>query len=62
MKFSNGDKYEGEFVDNIMYGEGTYTWSHNKAIYKGIFNGELEGEGKLIMDEKLIMKEGFFGN
>ena len=42
------DKYEGDFLDNNISGEGIYYWE-NKHIYEGQFlNGKMHGKGKYI--------------
>ena len=30
--FKNGDKYRGQFVDNMRYGEGVYTFSNGDIL------------------------------
>ena len=34
--WANGERYEGEFKDNIMSGYGTYTWPEGRT-YSGTF-------------------------
>ena len=44
--YNNGDKYEGNFVNGVRSGQGTYTWA-NGTVYTGEFmNGEPSGNGK----------------
>jgi hypothetical protein len=46
MTFRNGDVYHGEWVDNKMEGEGTYTYAKTKDIYSGSWVGGLKsGQG-----------------
>jgi hypothetical protein len=35
MQFPNGDIYEGEWSDNHLQGEGTYTYKKSSDIYSG---------------------------
>lgn len=37
MKFPTGDLYEGEWFENKMHGEGTYTYKKSGDIYSGTF-------------------------
>jgi len=47
MIYPNGDIYEGEWVDNKMQGEGSYTYSKTKDIYSGSWlNNKKHGEGR----------------
>lgn len=46
MKYPNGDLYEGEWVENKMHGEGTYTYKKANDIYSGAWQDGLKhGEG-----------------
>ncbi len=46
MKYPNGDVYEGEWVDNKMQGEGTYTYKKSGDIYSGSwFDNKKHGQG-----------------
>jgi len=45
--FSNGDKYEGDFVHDKMHGQGTYYYTNGNK-YEGHFNNNIrEGKGEL---------------
>lgn len=35
FKYSNGDRYEGEFEDNQMSGYGVYVWGQEGSVYRG---------------------------
>ena len=46
--YDNGDKYEGNFVNGVRQGQGTYTWE-NGIVYIGEFvNGEPSGSGSYV--------------
>ena len=48
--FTNGDKYDGYWMDDKMHGQGCYWFVGSNKMYKGQFNhGELEGYGKYIL-------------
>ena len=43
LTFANGDKYDGEFIDDEFEGQGVFTWA-NGDKYEGQFkNGKAEG-------------------
>ena len=47
MRFKNGDVYEGEFLNNLMHGEGSYTYAKSNDIYSGSFYaGKKHGRGR----------------
>ena len=43
--WSNGDVYDGEFVDDVLCGQGTFTWASGK-FYTGEFK-----DGKIVSQE-----------
>ncbi|WP_163336947.1 MORN repeat-containing protein [Desulfopila sp. IMCC35008] len=45
MTFPNGEKYVGEWKENVVEGQGTYTWPNGQK-YEGKFeNGVVKGQG-----------------
>ena len=47
--YNNGDTYEGNFVNGIRSGQGTYTWADGMIVYIGEFiDGDPSGNGKYI--------------
>ena len=41
MTYSNGDVYEGGFVNNVQHGKGKYTYADDGEMCEGMFqNGE----------------------
>ena len=58
-------KYEGEFVDDLYEGKGTYIlmYKNNHVYYKGEFKkGRFHGKGTLYYDDGKIKYEGDFFN
>lgn len=45
LKFTNGDIYEGSFIDNKQSGEGKYTWKNGDQYIGGFFANNREGQG-----------------
>ena len=46
FKYSNGDRYEGEFVNNNMGGFGVYVWGSEGSVYRGQWsNSMMQGCG-----------------
>jgi hypothetical protein len=47
MVYPNGDIYEGEWTENLMQGEGSYTYKKTNDIYSGTWAGNKKnGEGR----------------
>ncbi len=47
MKYPNGDLYEGEWFENKMQGEGTYSYKKSGDIYSGAWRlGKKHGQGR----------------
>ena len=48
--YTNGDTYEGEWVDGMRHGQGSYTFKGTGAKYSGTWvNGRKEGGGELFL-------------
>ena len=43
--FSNGDKYVGEFKDDLRNGQGTYTFSNGNKYVGEWKDGKMNGQG-----------------
>lgn len=55
-KMSNGDWYDGEFVEGAMEGEGRYTYGEGRGVYVGTMKAnEMDGHGRYecVEDEEL---------
>ena len=39
--FVNGDKYTGDWENNLKHGKGTFEWKSNKAIYDGDWESDV---------------------
>ena len=47
ITYSDGDTYDGDLVDDVRHGQGTYTWA-NGNVYSGTWaDGDREGQGTL---------------
>jgi len=52
---SEGDSYEGDFVNNLFHGNGIYKYSKSHDVYEGEFQyGMKKGKGKYIAQDKYI--------
>ena len=59
-KWTDGNQYEGEYINNIKEGQGEFKWNDGK-IYKGSFeNGKPHGKGLLTI--KGITFDAIFDN
>ena len=62
LKNPDGDSYEGDFVNNLFHGEGTYKYFKSKNIYEGEFQyGMKKGKGKYTVNGQYIY-EGNWDN
>ena len=51
MRYENGDRYDGQWKDDLFNGDGEYQWSDGRK-YKGEFrDGKHNGHGKMIYIE-----------
>lgn len=57
LTYNNGDIYEGGFFEGKKFGDGTYTWSSTKAVYRGKWNHDkMHGEGTLTSQDGQVKK------
>ena len=54
--FSNGERYEGYFINNKMNGFGTYYFSKGDSFSGNFVDGKFDGTGKYFYDNGLITK------
>jgi hypothetical protein len=47
LNFTNGDRYEGSFVENRQEGQGKYIWVNGDEYIGGFVANNREGEGKM---------------
>lgn len=58
LVWGNGDKYEGDFRDGLMHGDGVFQGYRER--YEGEFeNGMYHGEGKLFDNDRLVYEGEF---
>ena len=61
--YSNGDKYVGDFEDDMRQGEGTYTWAETGETYTGSFyKNNMHGYGTYTWQEGRASYTGYFEN
>ena len=49
--WNNGDKYEGNYEDNLKHGFGTFYWHNSKKIYRGNWRFGLQnGDGEFLFN------------
>ena len=53
--WSDGNKYEGEFVNNTFHGYGIYYFNNNKYYIGQWEDNEKNGYGELITDDKIFI-------
>ncbi len=46
--FQNGEKYEGEFEDNTIVGNGTYYWPEGRKYVGEMVAGNSHGKGVML--------------
>ena len=58
-QWTNGSKYQGQFLNGLFHGKGVYNWS-NKKMYDGNWvNGKMNGKGKFIYQDGSIYEGEF---
>ena len=57
-KYRNGDKYEGNFKNDIREGEGKYEWVLGDRYIGNFSEGKIEGNGKYFWKEKIKDSNG----
>eukprot|EP00607_Mallomonas_marina_P000145 CAMPEP_0182428752 /NCGR_PEP_ID=MMETSP1167-20130531/23342_1 /TAXON_ID=2988 /ORGANISM="Mallomonas Sp, Strain CCMP3275" /LENGTH=223 /DNA_ID=CAMNT_0024611817 /DNA_START=126 /DNA_END=794 /DNA_ORIENTATION=+ len=63
MVYPNGDTYEGEFFENKMQGEGSYTYKKTNDIYSGTWvNNKKQGEGRYEFGQDTSILNGVWEN
>ena len=60
IELPNGDVYEGDVVDGVLTGEGTYTSSQHRYVGR-FLNGKMHGEGTIYWPDGRVF-EGRFVN
>ncbi len=45
VELENGDIYEGDFVDGVRTGSGTYVWANGNEYQGDFLNNQMHGEG-----------------
>lgn len=55
-KFSNGDKYEGQWVDSKMHGFGKYDFANGDRYNGGFHDNKRDGSGTYVWKDKGIYK------
>ena len=60
--YPDGDKYEGEWLDNIHHGKGKYTWAADGKTTQGMWkHGRKDGEHNVWTPDgkqRILYKEG----
>ena len=67
LNFKNGDRYEGEVLDDLPHGYGSYTWFNQDTYIGEWVNGQRHGKGVLILEngesyEGEFLNNDFHGN
>ena len=60
MTYSNGDVYEGDFVNDKLEGNGTLTTTSGKRYVGEFKGGNIEGKGTLYDKEGNILYQGLW--
>lgn len=62
LRWTNGDVYEGEFLDGLMHGQGTFTSGVAGAYRGGFVRGYREGRGTMIYPDGTGYEGDFLAN
>ena len=46
FQWSNGSKFQGQFLNGVFHGKGVYNWANNKTYNGNWANGKMNGKGK----------------
>ena len=46
FQWSNGSKFQGQFLNGVFHGKGIYNWANKKAYNGNWANGKMNGKGK----------------
>ena len=52
MIYKNGDRYEGNFKDELLEGNGTYYWKNGDKYVGQLKNNQENGFGALVFSTK----------
>ncbi len=58
--FPNGDRYEGDFADDMPHGQGTTIWADGSRYVGGWQNSKMHGQGTLYDSNGKILYSGNF--
>ncbi|MBK7139781.1 MAG: hypothetical protein IPH74_12475 [Bacteroidetes bacterium] len=60
--YTNGDKYDGDFVNGIREGDGIYYWKEGEKYIGKYKNNKRNGYGKYYDANGNIIEQGFYVN
>ena len=60
--WANGNKYEGDYVDDKMHGKGTYTWASDDKYVGNMANDKMHGQGTKTRPDGTIIHSGAWEN
>ena len=62
FNYKNGDNYEGEILENLPHGYGSYTWANNDIYIGEWIKGQRHGKGILFLENGEIYEGEFLHN